>query len=106
MKQKKTPKTRRYGDEVVFLPVLRSMVTATAYQILVSNNAPIKAISDNAIVTLEVRGVGGGVILQVPEFFRLCVTAGLYFRGCFLPRQKMHPPLSSPLTMTPLVWPR
>lgn len=47
----------------VFLPVLRSMVTATAFQILVSNNAPIKAIMDNAIVTLEVRGVrvrGGG----------------------------------------------
>lgn len=43
----------------VFLPVLRSMVTATAFQILVSNNAPIKAIVDNAIVTLEVRGVGG-----------------------------------------------
>lgn len=43
----------------VFLPVLRSMVTATAFQILVSNNAPIKAIIDNAIVTLEVRGVGG-----------------------------------------------
>lgn len=38
-----------------FLPVLRSMVTATAFQILVSNNAPIKAITDNAVVTLEVR---------------------------------------------------
>lgn len=38
----------------VFLAVLRSMVTATAFQILVSNNAPIKAITDNAIVTLEV----------------------------------------------------
>lgn len=31
------------------------MVTATAFQILVSNNAPIKAITDNTIVTLEVR---------------------------------------------------
>lgn len=34
--------------------VLRSMVTATAFQILVSNNSPIKAITDNAIITLEV----------------------------------------------------
>lgn len=67
----------------VFLPVLRSMVTATAFQILVSNNAPIKAIVDNAIVTLEVRGVGG-INLWVPEFSGL--TAGLYFRGCFLQR--------------------
>ncbi len=39
---------------VSFLAVLRSMVTATAFQILVSNNVPIKAITDNAIVTLEV----------------------------------------------------
>lgn len=38
-----------------FLPVLRSMVTATAFQIFVSNNDPIKAITDNTIVTLEVR---------------------------------------------------
>ncbi|XP_067444708.1 nicalin-1-like [Thunnus thynnus] len=37
----------------IFIRVLRSMVTATAFQILVSNNAPIKAITDNAIVTLE-----------------------------------------------------
>ncbi|XP_041836734.1 nicalin-1 [Melanotaenia boesemani] len=37
----------------IFVRVLRSMVTATAFQILVSNNAPIKAITDNAIVTLE-----------------------------------------------------
>lgn len=39
------------------------MVTATAFQILVSNNAPIKAITDNAVITLEVRlsmhGQGG-----------------------------------------------
>lgn len=31
------------------------MVTATAFQILVSNNAAIKAVTDNAVVTLEVR---------------------------------------------------
>lgn len=31
------------------------MVTATAFQILVSNSGPIKAITDNAVVTLEVR---------------------------------------------------
>lgn len=31
------------------------MITATAFQILVSNNAPIKAVTDNAVVTLEVR---------------------------------------------------
>lgn len=31
------------------------MVTATAFQIFVSNNDPIKAITDNTIVTLEVR---------------------------------------------------
>ncbi|XP_044027553.1 nicalin-1-like isoform X2 [Siniperca chuatsi] len=37
----------------IFIRVLRSMVTATAFQILVSNNVPIKAITDNAIVTLE-----------------------------------------------------
>ncbi|XP_071402787.1 BOS complex subunit NCLN [Centroberyx affinis] len=37
----------------IFVRVLRSMVTATAFQILVSNNSPIKAITDNTIVTLE-----------------------------------------------------
>uniref|UniRef100_A0A8C4GEG0 BOS complex subunit NCLN n=1 Tax=Dicentrarchus labrax TaxID=13489 RepID=A0A8C4GEG0_DICLA len=37
----------------IFIRVLRSMVTATAFQILVSNNSPIKAITDNTIVTLE-----------------------------------------------------
>ncbi|XP_069007566.1 BOS complex subunit ncln [Embiotoca jacksoni] len=37
----------------IFVRVLRSMVTATAFQILVSNNAAIKATTDNAIVTLE-----------------------------------------------------
>ncbi|XP_041814920.1 nicalin-1 [Chelmon rostratus] len=37
----------------IFIRVLRSMVTATAFQILVSNNVPIKAVTDNTIVTLE-----------------------------------------------------
>ncbi|XP_033483423.2 BOS complex subunit ncln [Epinephelus lanceolatus] len=37
----------------IFVRVLRSMVTATAFQILVSNNAPIKGITDNAVVALE-----------------------------------------------------
>ncbi|RVE72959.1 hypothetical protein OJAV_G00044060 [Oryzias javanicus] len=37
----------------MFVRVLRSIVTATAFQILVSNNAAIKATTDNAIVTLE-----------------------------------------------------
>lgn len=37
----------------IFVRVLRSMVTATAFQILVSNNAPVKAIIDNALITLE-----------------------------------------------------
>ncbi|XP_024126331.1 nicalin-1 [Oryzias melastigma] len=37
----------------IFVRVLRSIVTATAFQILVSNNAAIKATTDNAIVTLE-----------------------------------------------------
>ncbi|XP_030274969.1 nicalin-1 [Sparus aurata] len=37
----------------IFIRVLRSMVTATAFQILVSNNVPIKAITDNTIVALE-----------------------------------------------------
>lgn len=30
------------------------MVTTTAFQILVNNNSPIKAISDSSIITLEV----------------------------------------------------
>lgn len=37
----------------IFVRVLRSMVTATAFQILVSNNAAIKAVTDNTVVTLE-----------------------------------------------------
>ncbi|XP_056130989.1 nicalin-1-like [Lampris incognitus] len=37
----------------ILVRVLRSMVTATAFQILVSNNSPIKAITDNTLVTLE-----------------------------------------------------
>ncbi|KAM4587380.1 BOS complex subunit ncln [Odontesthes bonariensis] len=48
----------------IFVRVLRSMVTATAFQILVSNNAPIKAIPDNTIVTLE--GVLSGAGEDVP----------------------------------------
>ncbi|XP_072239289.1 BOS complex subunit ncln [Leuresthes tenuis] len=48
----------------IFVRVLRSMVTATAFQILVSNNAPIKAIPDNTIVTLE--GVLPGAGEDVP----------------------------------------
>lgn len=41
----------------LFPSVLRSMVTATAFQIFVSNNAAIKAVTDNSVVTLEVRAV-------------------------------------------------
>ncbi|XP_034022979.1 nicalin-1 [Thalassophryne amazonica] len=37
----------------IFIRVLQSMVTATAFQILVSNNIPIKAVTDNTITTLE-----------------------------------------------------
>ncbi|XP_020485084.2 nicalin-1-like isoform X1 [Labrus bergylta] len=44
----------------VFIRVLRSMVTATAFQILVSNNTPIKAFNDNAVVTLEGVLAGAG----------------------------------------------
>ncbi|XP_022532237.1 nicalin-1-like [Astyanax mexicanus] len=43
----------------ILVRVLRSMVTATAFQILVSNNAPIKPITNNSIITLE--GVLPGV---------------------------------------------
>ncbi|XP_029989762.1 nicalin-1 [Sphaeramia orbicularis] len=48
----------------IFIRVLRSMVTATAFQILVSNNSPIKAITDNTLVTLE--GVLPGTGEDVP----------------------------------------
>ncbi|XP_047438688.1 nicalin-1-like [Mugil cephalus] len=48
----------------IFIRVLRSMVTATAFQILVSNNAAIKAVTDNAMVTLE--GVLAGAGEDVP----------------------------------------
>ncbi|KAM9757943.1 BOS complex subunit ncln isoform 1-T1 [Menidia menidia] len=44
----------------IFVRVLRSMVTATAFQILVSSNTPIKAVGDNVIVTLEGVLPGGG----------------------------------------------
>ncbi|XP_077459380.1 BOS complex subunit ncln isoform X1 [Stigmatopora argus] len=48
----------------IFIRVFRSMVTATAFQILVSNNAPIKAITDTTLVTLE--GVLPGVGEDIP----------------------------------------
>ncbi|XP_040014994.1 nicalin-1 [Xiphias gladius] len=48
----------------ILIRVLRSMVTATAFQILVSNNVPIKAITDNSVVTLE--GVLPGTGEDVP----------------------------------------
>ncbi|XP_031703938.1 nicalin-1 [Anarrhichthys ocellatus] len=44
----------------IFVRVLRSMVTATAFQILVSNNVPIKGITDNIITTLEGMLPGAG----------------------------------------------
>ncbi|XP_031422710.1 nicalin-1-like [Clupea harengus] len=43
----------------ILVRVLRSMVTATAFQILVSNSSPIKPFTDNTIITLE--GVLPGV---------------------------------------------
>ncbi|XP_058271867.1 nicalin-1-like [Hemibagrus wyckioides] len=43
----------------ILIRVLRSMVTTTAFQILVNNNSPIKAITDSSIITLE--GVLPGV---------------------------------------------
>uniref|UniRef100_A0A1A8ILT3 BOS complex subunit NCLN n=1 Tax=Nothobranchius kuhntae TaxID=321403 RepID=A0A1A8ILT3_NOTKU len=48
----------------IFVRVLRSMVTATAFQILVSNNAPIRPITDTSIVTLE--GVLSGAEEDAP----------------------------------------
>ncbi|XP_034389306.1 nicalin-1 [Cyclopterus lumpus] len=48
----------------IFVRVLRSMVTATAFQILVSNNGPIKGITDSIITTLE--GVLPGVGEDAP----------------------------------------
>lgn len=48
-----------------FLSVLRSMVTATAFQIFVSNNAAIKAVTDNTVVTLEVGAVGGSFSVTI-----------------------------------------
>lgn len=50
------------------------MVTATAFQILVSNNGPVKAVTDNAVVTLEVRlstaGQGGTYIRTMASGLR------------------------------------
>ncbi|KAM9800076.1 BOS complex subunit ncln-like isoform 2-T4 [Syngnathus typhle] len=37
----------------IFVRVFRSMVTATAFQILVTNNVPIKTITDTTLVALE-----------------------------------------------------
>ncbi|KAM9859941.1 BOS complex subunit ncln [Aulostomus maculatus] len=54
----------------IFIRVLRSMITATAFQIFVSNNVPIKAITDNTIITLE--GVLPGAGEDVPT---IVVTA-------------------------------
>ncbi|XP_078103520.1 BOS complex subunit ncln [Sander vitreus] len=48
----------------IFVRVLRSMVTATAFQILVSNSVPIKGFTDNTIATLE--GVLPGAGEDVP----------------------------------------
>ncbi|XP_068598775.1 nicalin-1-like [Brachionichthys hirsutus] len=56
----------------IFIRVLRSMVTATAFQILVSNNVPIKAITDNAMVTLE------GMLLGAEEDAPTIVIAAHY----------------------------
>uniref|UniRef100_A0A3Q1C196 Nicalin n=1 Tax=Amphiprion ocellaris TaxID=80972 RepID=A0A3Q1C196_AMPOC len=48
----------------IFVRVVRSMVTATAFQIFVSNNVAIKAVTDNSIVTLE--GVLPGAGEDIP----------------------------------------
>ncbi|XP_031132973.1 nicalin-1 [Sander lucioperca] len=48
----------------IFVRVLRSIVTATAFQILVSNSVPIKGFTDNAIATLE--GVLPGAGEDIP----------------------------------------
>ncbi|KAK3524138.1 hypothetical protein QTP70_018028 [Hemibagrus guttatus] len=37
----------------ILIRVVRSMVTTTAFQILVNNNSPIKSITDSSIITLE-----------------------------------------------------
>ena len=88
------------------LAVLRSMVTATAFQILVSNNVPIKAITDNTIVALEVR-----LCISVkPDHFGSsvlhCITDDLYFRECSLVQERMCQPSSSLRTMIPMGWHR
>lgn len=86
-----------------FLPVLRSMVTATAFQILVSNNAPIKAITDNAVVTLEVRHRRGVTNHALWPVF-IPRPADVYIRECCLELEKMLPPSSSLLTMIHSGW--
>lgn len=82
------------------------MVTATAFQILVSNNVPIKAITDNTIVALEVR-----LCISVkPDHFGSsvlhCITDDLYFRECSLVQERMCQPSSSLRTMIPMGWHR
>ncbi|XP_061689333.1 nicalin-1-like [Syngnathoides biaculeatus] len=48
----------------IFIRVFRSMVTATAFQILVSNNVAIKALTDTTLITLE--GVLPGAGEDIP----------------------------------------
>lgn len=63
------------------LAVLRSMITATAFQILVSNNAPIKAVTDTSVATLEVS--------VEPDEFRLVL--GLSLCNCWCVFQGVLP---------------
>ncbi|XP_051933226.1 nicalin-1-like [Hippocampus zosterae] len=56
----------------IFIRVFRSMVTATAFQILVTNNSPIKAITDTTLVTLE------GVLLGAGEDIPTIVITAHY----------------------------
>ncbi|TSK72091.1 Nicalin-1 [Bagarius yarrelli] len=48
----------------ILIRVLHSMISTTAFQILVNNNSPIKAITDSSIITLE--GVLPGVTEDAP----------------------------------------
>lgn len=94
------------------------MVTATAFQILVSNNAPVKAVIDNAIITLEV-SVGlnkspqrtkidkiftfqavSTLLVIALQFSFICTGMFIHFRGFFLEQEMMHPLSSSQPTMT------
>lgn len=83
-----------FSLHLCLLAVLRSMITATAFQILVSNNAPIKAITDNAVVTLEVRlsmHRQGETYIQSMQVF-VHRSAVACFRECCLELEKMSPP--------------